>query len=129
MSRASSVRKFFACWAGPRPNSIVADRDAGAAIELGDLGRARSRGIGSSASVRKKITSGRIAMAARSAGKRSVPPSAVMPPTKLAGQLLVAIGGERDPPPAAAQVEVPQLLVEEDDVKLMDARRAIRGFG
>ena len=51
------------------------------------------------------------------------------PADEAGGQLLVAVGGEGDPPPAAAQVEVSQLLVEEDDVELVDARRATRGFG
>ena len=51
-----------------------------------------------------------------------------MPPTKRARQLLVAVGGERDPPTAAAQVRVPHLLVEEDDVELMHARERLEAL-
>ena len=84
--------------------------------------------IGSSASVRKKITSGANAIASRSAVSRSVPPSAVMPPTKFAASCLLrsVANAIRRPPPVMSNDCV--LRVEENDVELMHALQRLPGF-
>ena len=104
-----------------------ADRRAGALIELNHLGQLilRHRIVGVGQEEDHVRLHGR--SAARSAARRSVPPSAVMPPTNLAASCLLrsVANATRWPPPVASNVR--DLVIEEDDLKLVDRCRAIAG--
>ena len=94
---------------------------------------ARSRPIRSATSGRRHRSERRSRPArtrspARSAVKRSVPPSAVMPPTKFAASCLLrsVANAIRRPPPVMSNDCSPR--VEEDDVELVHAFERAAGF-